>query len=108
MAEMIEQEEDLNRPVTLREFRQELGKLIERFDKLDADRAEERKEREAEKMKAEAERAAAEEEDANLWRKWDEGKMVEFLQLYFRVHKGKDFNRENDFLITAYHRVKAE
>jgi len=94
---------DMDRPVTLREFRFEIGELIKRFDKLEAERAEEKKEREADRAKAEAERtkaeeqrakaekelAKAEEERIDMWKKFDEGKILIWLQMYFKIHKGE-------------------
>jgi hypothetical protein len=85
------EDDPLDRPVTMREF----NLLLQRFDKLDEDRAAEKKEREAEKKEREAERlsvetkkAKIEEEKANVWQKWNEGKTVEFLLLFFKVHQG--------------------
>ena len=53
--------EDLNRPVTLREFRHEFSMLIE---KLSADRLQDKKEREEEKAKEAAERSAEKAKEA--------------------------------------------
>ena len=80
----------------------EFNLLLQRFDKLDEDRAAEKeerdaekkerdaekKEREAERLSVETEKAKIEEEKANVWKKWNEGKTVEFLLLFFKVHQG--------------------
>ncbi len=74
----------LDLPVTKREF----NLLLQRFDKLDEDMAAEKKEREAERLLIATEKAKIEEEEANVWRKWNEGNTIEFLLLFFKVHQG--------------------
>ena len=134
------EEEDLDRPVTLREFRNEFKMLIE---KITADRLQDRKEREEEKAKEAADRlsekakeasdrvaekaqaeedrikkkelkkAEAEQERINkeeakaaergkVQKLWDEGKMVECLQLVFRMNQG------NHYCNNYYQRIKVE
>ena len=83
--------DDLDRPVTMREF----NELIKRFDKLDEERAKEKQERDEEKQKAANERAKAQKE-------WENGNVVEWLRMYFKIHKGDD-----DDLLTI-HRLKKE
>ena len=93
-------EPDLDRPVTLREFNERFDQLIKRFDKLDEERAEEKKEREEEKKERtkeklllleEKEHAANERTKAQ--KEWDDGNMVEWLRMYFKIHKGDDHTR---------------
>ena len=125
------EEEDLDRPVTLREFRNEFKMLIE---KITADRLQDRKEREEEKAKeasdraeekaqAEADRikrkalkqAEAEQERIdrdemkaaereNVQRLWGEGKMVECLMLFFKMNQGNYYYH----CCNDYQRIKVE
>ena len=111
------EEEDLDRPVTLREFRNEFKMLIE---KISADRLQDRKEREEDKAKAETDRikrkelkkAEVEQERINkeemkaaerekVQKLWEEGKMVECLHLFFRMNQG-------NHCCNDYRRVKVE
>ena len=48
----------------------------------------EKKEREVERLLIATEKASIEEEEANVWIKWNEGKTIEFLLLFFRIHQG--------------------
>ena len=79
-------DQDVNQPVTSGDF----NAFVQRFETF-----EERVDRillkmEADSEAAEKKRNAIEEERANVWKKWDEGKMVEFLQLFFKVNQGND------------------
>ena len=79
-------DQDVNQPVTSGDF----NAFVQRFETF-----EERVDRillkmEADSEAAEKKRNAIEEERANVWKKWDEGKMVEFLQLFFKVNQGDD------------------
>jgi hypothetical protein len=77
-------EEDLDRPVTYRDFNALVQLFKEERAKSDADR----KERDRERAKADAKKAEIEEERANMQKKWDEGKMLDFLLIFFKIHKG--------------------
>ncbi len=112
----VREEDDLDRPVTRREFNAFVGEMrtwieLER-KKQEAERTEreaekkereaEKKEREAEKKDREAERAekAAEKAKINarenadkeerdlMQQKWKEGKLLEYTLLFFRIHQG--------------------
>jgi hypothetical protein len=117
----VEEEEDLDRPVTLREFRNEFKMLIE---KITADRLQDRKEREEEKAKEAADRAAekaqaetdraAEKAQAEadraaerekVQRLWEEGKMVECVRLFFKMNQGNNYHCCNS---DYYQRIKVE
>jgi phage regulator Rha-like protein len=86
--------DDLDRPVTIREF----NELIKRFDKLDEERAKDKKDRNEEIKKAENERSKAQTE-------WDNGNIVKWLRMYFKIHKGDD---NNDLLTIQEHLKKEE
>ncbi len=77
-------EEELDRPVTYRDFNALVQLFKEERAKSDADR----KERDGERAKADAEKAEIEEERANMQKKWDEGKMSEYMLIFFKIHKG--------------------
>lgn len=79
MIETTSSEVDLDRPVTMREF----NELIKRFDKLDDERAKEQRLLDEEKEHAANERAKAQKE-------WDDGNVVKWLRMYFKIHKGDD------------------
>jgi hypothetical protein len=96
MSDVVE--EDLDRPVTYRDFNALVQLFKEERAKSDADRKErdveraksdaDRKERDGERAKADAEKAEIEEERADMQKKWDEGKMLDFLLIFFKIHKG--------------------
>ena len=90
--------DDLDRPVTRREFNELINELIKRFDKLDEERANEKKDRDEEIKKAENERSKAQTE-------WDNGNIVKWLRMYFKIHKGDD---NNDLLTIQEHLKKEE
>ena len=105
----VREEDDLDRPVTRREFNAFVGEMrtwieLER-KKQAAERTEreaEKKEREAEKKEREAERAekaaekakidarenADKEERDLMQQKWKEGKLLQYTLLFFRIHQG--------------------
>ena len=106
----VEEEEDLDRPVTLREFRNEFKMLIE---KITADRLQDRKEREEEKAKEAADRVAEKAqaeadcvaEREKVQRLWEEGKMVECVRLFFKMNQGNNYHCCNS---DYYQRIKVE
>ena len=106
----VEEEGDLDRPVTLREFRNEFKMLIE---KITADRLQDRKEREEEKAKEAADRAAEKAqaetdraaEGEKVQRLWEEGKMVECVRLFFKMNQGNNYHCCNS---DYYQRIKVE
>jgi hypothetical protein len=115
--------DELDRPVTLREFNERFDQLIKRFDKLDEERAvekqvreDEKKERDEEKKirdeekkvredeKKELERVKAEYEEgrASVWKKLQECDFVEFAHLYFKYNRGYHLSP------VVYRRLKEE
>ena len=83
---MAAAEDNLDRPVTLREFNalsttlHDFRHEFERFlKKAEEDRA-----------KMEKANNEIEEERTNMQRKWDEGKMVDYLLLFFKVNQGNN------------------
>jgi hypothetical protein len=77
-------EEDLDRPVTYCDFNALVQLFKEERAKSDADR----KKRDVERAKADAIKAEIEEECAEMQKKWDEWKMLDFVLIFFKIHKG--------------------
>ena len=112
---MTDQETE-DRPVTRRDFNELVQLFKEERAKADADRKErdeervkaeadraaekkeldeervkaevDRKERDEERAKNEAKKVKIEEERADMQKKWDEGKMLEYALIFFKINQG--------------------
>ena len=80
---MTDQETE-DRPVTRRDFNELVQLFKEERAKADADR----KERDEERVKADAKKVKIEEERADMQKKWDEGKMLEYALIFFKINQG--------------------
>ncbi len=106
VPEPTHKEDDLDRPVTLREFRQTLaGQKTEFRHALEEQRTELRefrnvfekfmKNMEADREKTEQANNKVVEERANMQQMWDEGRMLEYTLLFFKVHHQHHYYNPN-------------